>query len=886
VAGRLSLLLAAIVATLGLPVALASAMTVTTQPPTEVTTNSARLLGTVTPEGAEIEECVFEWGRERGGLAFEPSDSTPCAEGPAEIGTGNSPVAVHADISNLANGSYIYRLRAKNGSVEETSSTTQFTTTGPTIRRENAAEISETSAVLNGQIDPHGQETTYFFEYVSDAEFANSGYSGASVVPVGGAFISGEEANQNRVEVRQEISGLQPLTIYHLRLVATNLEGTSVGNDKAVKTFGPSPVGPPDGRAYEQVTPYTALGKNANALLGSEYLSAASPNGDAATYYAVTGAGETESGAQYPIYVAKRGPDGWVSDGISPPGSTGSILTQLDYTRSLLGAYSVASTPGGTASLYRREFGGKLFLIASEITGRRQRIYVSAESADENLVLFESPGLLTEDAVSAARNAYIWDKETGSLKLVDVLPDGSVPSSGGFAGSWGREGSERFYSETALSGDGTRAFFTTADTDQIYLRENPAKDSATTTPISASQKTNGSGPGGTDPEGPLPASFLEATPSGSYVFFTSAEDLTNDANTGTGEGEDLYRYDVATGKLSDLTAGNTAPGGPQVLGTAGISQDGSYVYFVARGQLAPGAPSNGEPGLYVWHDGNIEFISEVSGLSDEEIWFNATYRFGQHAQRAARVAPNGQTIVFATYQPHPGYDNRTKTEDRVQEIYRYEFGSSDLQCLSCSPTGASAEGGASLQAIPRPFIAPSAFRAKTTRNMSSDGRRVVFQTDESLLGRDRNGVADVYEWEEKGKGSCASEEQNGGCLSLISTGTSPEPSYLSDASESGDDVFFFTTQRLVGQDKDELSDLYDARVGGGLAAQNPPPPNPCQGEACLGASMASPATPTPGSSTFSGPGNEKQTEHKRHRKHRKKHKKHTKRHRHAGGRQR
>ena len=35
----------------------------------------------------------------------------------------------------------------------------------------------------------------------------------------------------------------------------------------------------------------------------------------------------------------------------------------------------------------------------------------------------------------------------------------------------------------------------------------------------------------------------------------------------------------------------------------------------------------------------------------------------------------------------------------------------------------------------------------------------------------------------------------------------------------GNNVFFFTTQGLVAQDRDELVDVYDARVGGGIAAQ-------------------------------------------------------------------
>ena len=68
--------------------------------------------------------------------------------------------------------------------------------------------------------------------------------------------------------------------------------------------------------------------------------------------------------------------------------------------------------------------------------------------------------------------------------------------------------------------------------------------------------------------------------------------------------------------------------------------------------------------------------------------------------------------------------------------------------------------------------------------------------------------------------SASFSASNGGCLYLISTGESAEPSYFGDASANGDDVFFFTRQSLVGQDRDENYDIYDARIDGGIAAQN------------------------------------------------------------------
>jgi len=77
---------------------------------------------------------------------------------------------------------------------------------------------------------------------------------------------------------------------------------------------------------------------------------------------------------------------------------------------------------------------------------------------------------------------------------------------------------------------------------------------------------------------------------------------------------------------------------------------------------------------------------------------------------------------------------------------------------------------------------------------------------------------------------------------------------FADASEDGSDVFFTTAQPLVGQDTDEIADLYDAHVEGGLPA--PVPPGACSSpEACRGASSPAPVPQAPTSATFTGPGN-------------------------------
>jgi hypothetical protein len=120
--------------------------------------------------------------------------------------------------------------------------------------------------------------------------------------------------------------------------------------------------------------------------------------------------------------------------------------------------------------------------------------------------------------------------------------------------------------------------------------------------------------------------------------------------------------------------------------------------------------------------------------------------------------------------------------------------------------------------------------------------------------RDTNAKQDVYEWEEPGTGDCtqaspAYSPPNGGCVSLISSGKSPQDSSFLDASANGEDVFISTSSSLLPQDPG-LIDIYDARVGGGFP--QPTQAAPCQGEACQGAAQ-NPADITPGSASFVGP---------------------------------
>ncbi len=305
-----------------------------------------------------------------------------------------------------------------------------------------------------------------------------------------------------------------------------------------------------------------------------------------------------------------------------------------------------------------------------------------------------------------------------------------------------------------------------------------------------------------------------------------------------------------------------------VLGVLGFSADGSSVYFAGIGVLAANANAFGEHAenragdleedagnLYEWHAGAASptFIAQLADYEnyetggDEEDWTEGTLL--TEREKVGRVTPDGSTLLFAD----------------GGQLYRYRAGvgggvaGSSLVCVSCTPGGGPTAGEAQLDGDSTAGGLRPRKERVLTRNLSEDGDRVFFQTEAPLLGADKNGQMDVYEWEADGEGSCRSESQDDGCLYLISTGDSPEASYFGDASANGDDVFFFTRQQLAGSDEDNNVDVYDARVcekGDTSCEQEPPQKQvPCVGEACTGASPAGPPLAPPASSQLTGSGN-------------------------------
>jgi sugar lactone lactonase YvrE len=379
-------------------------------------------------------------------------------------------------------------------------------------------------------------------------------------------------------------------------------------------------------------------------------------------------------------------------------------------------------------------------------------------------------------------------------------------------------------------------------------------------------------------------------------------------------GNDLYRYDVGSGDLTDIAVDPDDENGADVQGVLGTSDDGSYVYFAANGDLdgeaGPATPgdcqwsvgndldSSGRCNLYLAHGDAIEFIAPLdasggsSGGSDALNWLPRGV--GGQLHKTSRVAPDGQTLIFSSKSQLTGYQNEGKTE-----LYRYLVGEPGLHCITCNPTGEPPRGkgafstgtsdiGWGLGNINFPALAPSAQPAFIlSHNLSVDGNKVFFESTEALVAADINGIPatpgedgcplsanagnsdypickDVYEWEAQGTGSCtAARAHDGGCLYLLSSGTSDQPSFFLDASTDGSNAFLITRSPLVGQDGDQLYDVYDARVGGGLKSQNESPHVPCESEGCKPGPSAPPQNQSAGTASFAGPASPKPSLHRK-----------------------
>ena len=576
-------------------------------------------------------------------------------------------------------------------------------------------------------------------------------------------------------------------------------------------------------------------------------------------------------------YLARRGPGGgWVQSVIQPDshrethfqGFSGDlaigVLTSGNGGEPRVGPLTVGAPAGGYAVLYTRDdfaqggleeelfqplfskpvafnrtaesFGSTRYV---EDEGRRGQVPVFAGGtsgmeklffeANDDVTASDSPlrpGLdarIKTEIAAHEEHEFLFESVGGVASLVGVLPGGVVAQNATFGGvpAGNPEWNEADFDGAV--GGGRWVYWTDEASGVVFVRSGG---------VSVAVSSGA-------------AEYWTSADGGRYAFYV--------------EGERLFRYDALSESREPLTAG-----GAGVKGVLGASGDGESVYVAASGVLAgSGVSGEGtgpveEPGvvnLYLLaHGAAPVFIASLSEADGSEVHPLISTFIGVEGglfgdwqpglgHRTAGVSAGGGSVVFMSDRALPVAGFPHGVAGGADEVYLFQAGANRLFCVSCSSSG-EAGGGA--------FLPVSWSDVHLPEWLADGGNRVFFDSAAPLVSQDTNGLQDVYEWEREGTGSCTvGSGVNGGCVSLLSGGTSEADSWFIGASESGDDVFIATRAQLSPEDRNDAFDLYDARVDGVQPVTEPL----CTGTGCQGVPEPAPTFATPSSVTFNGVGN-------------------------------
>ncbi len=847
--------------------------------PSSVTETSVRLNATLNPLGIDA-NCEVEYG-------LDTSYGSTAACSPADVGSGASPVAVTADLTGLPSGTvYHYRFAATNANGTEFGTDQTFATLHvPVIDGQRVLGVSDNRATVEALVNPKHAQTGFHFEYGLDTSY------GASA-PVPDATIGPFDTDR---AVVWTLSGLHPGSTYHYRIVATNSTGTTTGPDQVFKTY-PAVTSSadecpnadirqaqfsaylPDCRAYEMVSPPEKEGANISTM---PRVTQSSSDGSAIKYLAPTGFGDAQ-GSEDPgaEYVSRRGVDGWSTRAINPPQRSLPLTLFIspryaafssDLSKGVFWAQSPVVTGHplveDTTNLYLRtdvlDGGSGNYELLTDSIGRvPQRpttstnygVAFAAASADFTHILFESSNNLTAEAESlspAQPKVYEW--HNGTVKLAGILPNGT-PAANSIAGNGAGGGpylgvydSDAKQTQRTMSSDGSRVIFEASISEYSSGLYGGLYQGGLFMRIAGSEtiQLNASERATPDPGGEKPATFWTATADDSKVVFSTAEALTDDAPADSKS--KLYVYDVnaPSGKHLTLISVDNEPAddsqtGDTGFGSVGISDDGSYVYFMNHNDMLVAGQRTFENSLdllYVWHNGTVRLIGQNNNNP-------SLGNISSGKESAFRMTPDGRRAIFVdSLQSTAESAGVAGQFNEHAQVYVYDYETGRIACASCNPTGAPSTSNASFEDESDQVLENKA-KTYLSHPLSEDGRLVFFDSSDALLPQDTNGRRDVYEY-----------DTITGSLHMISSGGCNCDSYFVDASPDGSNVFITSRQRFVQIDFDNAADIYDVRIDGGLAAQNRPAPVGCEGDDCQGPAKAGLPSSLPSSSTFVGPGN-------------------------------
>jgi hypothetical protein len=555
---------------------------------TNTAATSATLAGHVDPDGGPGASCTFSYGRDPNLVG---ASTVTC--GPP--GPYSSATDVTASVSDLRPAStYYFRITATNSNGSTDGAIKSFVTpsaaasaiTGDVVDR------SATGATLRGTVSAYGLQTSYYFEYGRSTDYGVR-------VPAGASLAAGNSREPR--EVAQGVSGLEPNTTYHYRIVATNELGSSVGEDRSFTTDAQAPAA----RAYEMVSPVKKESVPVeDDLVGFE----ARPDGEAIIY--VTKRGSLPGASATPLMpkvLAVRQHDGWANQPLDAPmsqrGGLGTTIKRTllaaskDFDRALVSTRRALSGGAveGDPNLYVYDVSADRYtlvatspdhLFDNDLTagGSAEEAYIGA-TPDLSRVAFNTQVALTPDAPALGRKLYSWSAaaglrlEAGSAAAADLS----------------------LRNPHQMSDDGSRIYYTNSDDHSLYLR-----DHGVTRLVSNLV-------GSSDAD----IKFRGASPDGRFVMFL--------ANV-----SDLYRWDAESGS-AELLATN-------VKNTVETRPGTGDAYYTAPA-------NNGDFNLYYVQGGASKLIAQVEF---EAATFSAS--------------PSGRYLAFGSHRKLTSYDNAGRNE--------------------------------------------------------------------------------------------------------------------------------------------------------------------------------------------------------------------------------